>query len=508
MNHQAPLIAILCTAGMASLATAQTIDHLWITRLDTGTHLSGGLLDAQLDAATGDLYLCGISGPSGNTDAVVASLDTDGNLRWRLDYNGPGNWHDQARALALTDTGRLLVTGSTPDWSSRAQTLLLSLDQSTGDILESTIDRFNPGASEAGYDIVALPGGDAMIGGGTNGDGSDVLILRFDEQGTRQWGTTWDGGAWGPYSQDSSEQMHAMADGSVLMMPNAVMADLQPDYYLIKLDPADGSIIWENNYGTRAGEYNHVFVVDDQGDIYVTGTGLDGGDAFMTVKVDGDTGAELWRAYDQLGIDDHARTIAIDNNGGVYIAGDADLDGNESNFNDLIYAVKRNADSGALEWTFQFGETCHGCYDVPSSIRVSPAGEVLLLGSAGSPPYGGATILFRLDAATGSEIARATSTAVTPGEMHFDDQANVYVTTRTFNGTTGQTTMTAWKMGAIGETACPADFDGDGELTLFDFLAFQNAFDAGDPSADFDGDGELTLFDFLAFQNAFDAGCA
>ncbi|MFI4882509.1 MAG: GC-type dockerin domain-anchored protein, partial [Phycisphaerales bacterium JB064] len=47
----------------------------------------------------------------------------------------------------------------------------------------------------------------------------------------------------------------------------------------------------------------------------------------------------------------------------------------------------------------------------------------------------------------------------------------------------------------------------DGELTLFDFLAFQNAFDGGDPSADFDGDGEFTLFDFLAFQNAFDAGC-
>ena len=59
----------------------------------------------------------------------------------------------------------------------------------------------------------------------------------------------------------------------------------------------------------------------------------------------------------------------------------------------------------------------------------------------------------------------------------------------------------------IASDACIADFDGDGELTLFDFLAFQNAFDAGDLTADFDGDGSLTLFDFLAFQNAFDAGC-
>ncbi|MFI4883449.1 MAG: GC-type dockerin domain-anchored protein [Phycisphaerales bacterium JB064] len=54
---------------------------------------------------------------------------------------------------------------------------------------------------------------------------------------------------------------------------------------------------------------------------------------------------------------------------------------------------------------------------------------------------------------------------------------------------------------------CLADIDGDCELTLFDFLAFQNLFDAGSVEADFDGDGSLTLFDFLAFQNAFDRGC-
>ncbi|CAK9074920.1 UDP-N-acetylbacillosamine N-acetyltransferase, partial [Durusdinium trenchii] len=56
--------------------------------------------------------------------------------------------------------------------------------------------------------------------------------------------------------------------------------------------------------------------------------------------------------------------------------------------------------------------------------------------------------------------------------------------------------------------ACRADIDGDGELTIFDFLGYQNLFDAGDLQADFDGDGELTIFDFLAFQNEFDAGHA
>lgn len=54
---------------------------------------------------------------------------------------------------------------------------------------------------------------------------------------------------------------------------------------------------------------------------------------------------------------------------------------------------------------------------------------------------------------------------------------------------------------------CRADLDGDGPLTIFDFLEFGNLFDLADPRADFDGDGEFTIFDFLEFQNQFDAGC-
>lgn len=62
-----------------------------------------------------------------------------------------------------------------------------------------------------------------------------------------------------------------------------------------------------------------------------------------------------------------------------------------------------------------------------------------------------------------------------------------------------------WAAGGL--LACRADLDGDGTLTIFDFLTFQNLFDTGDLRADFDGDGALTIFDFLAFQNEFSMGC-
>ncbi len=55
--------------------------------------------------------------------------------------------------------------------------------------------------------------------------------------------------------------------------------------------------------------------------------------------------------------------------------------------------------------------------------------------------------------------------------------------------------------------SCPPDLDGDGGLTVFDFLEFQNLFDAGDARADFFYDRRLDIFDFLAFFNQFENGC-
>jgi hypothetical protein len=54
---------------------------------------------------------------------------------------------------------------------------------------------------------------------------------------------------------------------------------------------------------------------------------------------------------------------------------------------------------------------------------------------------------------------------------------------------------------------CPPDFNGDGVVNSQDFVAFLNAFVAGDLSADFNGDGVINSQDFVAFLNAFVAGC-
>jgi hypothetical protein len=59
----------------------------------------------------------------------------------------------------------------------------------------------------------------------------------------------------------------------------------------------------------------------------------------------------------------------------------------------------------------------------------------------------------------------------------------------------------------VGEGGCFADCDGDGELTILDFVCYQGLFQSGDPGADCDGNGELNILDFVCFQNEFQQGC-
>ena len=73
--------------------------------------------------------------------------------------------------------------------------------------------------------------------------------------------------------------------------------------------------------------------------------------------------------------------------------------------------------------------------------------------------------------------------------------------------------LTAWSIRAAGRAVaiaqrdCPADCDGDGRLSIRDFVCFQSHFARGDRAADCNGDGKLNINDFICFQQKFKRGC-
>ena len=58
-----------------------------------------------------------------------------------------------------------------------------------------------------------------------------------------------------------------------------------------------------------------------------------------------------------------------------------------------------------------------------------------------------------------------------------------------------------------GAPNCPADFNGDFVVDLFDYLDFVDAFSGGSSAADFNADNVVDFFDYLDFVQAFSGGC-
>lgn len=444
----------LCgAAGVLALGLDGRADLFpeWVSTLPVGSSYSAGF-QGMVTSAAGVSYVVGTEGSSSNSDLVAAAFGPDGTLLWSRSFNGPADWHDQGRGLRLGPGGVLWVTGNTPGPGTYANVLLLAFDAATGSLRESVQHSSGAYTSEHGASVVVDAQGRVFVGGGTVGDGSDGLIVAFDSSGGWLWTRTWDGAAWGPYSQDTVLQVELDPEGHPVVLIHGVMPDLQPDYVVLELDPADGTSLWEATWGTRGGEYPTDMVLDAAGNVYVTGTGIDFRDKYSTIKLQGSDGQLVWQAYDFAGLDNHATALTLDGQGGVYVTGAIDLDGDPyyAYDNDDFYTVKRRTSDGALLWTHSYGLLCQGCYDVPTDVVVDDSGHVFVAGTTSSPPYSSDVITFVLDAATGLEQQRGViASGAGSGVLRFDADYDLYNGGQTYDANSGSKEISVFKYAAL-----------------------------------------------------------
>jgi hypothetical protein len=425
----------------------------WISSFPLGASLSAGLGGLVVDPA-GVSYLTGTGGTSSNTDVVTVAFNPDGTVLWSSVFDGVEAWHDQARGIALGPDGVVWVTGNTPGPLSYANVLLLKYDAATGALLTTVQYSSAEFTSEHGASVATDAAGNVYVGGGTVGDGGDALVLKFDRDGVFQWRRSWDGPAWGPFSQDNVLKVLVGPDGNPLFMLHGVMASNHPDYVVIKYAAANGSTLWEANWGVNGGDFAEDMEVDAVGDVYVTGIGIDFIDKYSTLKLQGSDGELLWQFYDAKGNDHQASGLYLDGQGGVYVTGAEDPEGDHSNFNDNFFTVKRSAATGAFLWSHSYGANCVGCYDVPTDVRADSAGHVFVAGTTSSPPYSSDQITFVLDASTGVELERGVvpggpGQQAGSGPLRFDAAENLYNAGTAYGWDTGLKEMSLVKYASL-----------------------------------------------------------
>jgi hypothetical protein len=241
-------------------------------------------------------------------------------------------------------------------------------------------------------------------------------------------------------------------DGDLVTLIHGVMGSLHPDYVVRKYARASGALLWHSTWGVGGGDYPRDLEIDAQGDVYVTGTGIDSVDKLSTVKLRASDGAPLWQGYDNFDHHNVAIALALDGVGGVYVTGTVDPDGDRSNSNDNFFTVRRDAASGERSWSHHYGASCLYCFDAPADVVADPAGHVFVAGWTSSPPYAADSILLVLDAATGSELDRGIVTGDSPSEgvetgiLGFDADFDLYDGGASTDYDTGQIRMgvTKW----------------------------------------------------------------
>ncbi len=147
--------------------------------------------------------------------------------------------------------------------------------------------------------------------------------------------------------------------------------------------------------------------------------------------------------------------LFLDGVGGVFITGASDPEGNHSNFNDQFFTVKRDAATGAQLWTHVYGETCVGCYDVPSDVRVDPEGNVFVIGRTSSAPFSNdvhpACARYRDRGGKGSRACSSTreSRFRRRVPLRFDAAFNLYDGGKIYNANTGAVDLKVTKWASL-----------------------------------------------------------
>src|SRR6266540_5894544 len=274
---------------------------------------------------SGNVYVTGASFGSG-TDLDYTTIKynaADGTEEWVARYNGPGNYVDAAWAISVDGSGDVYVTGES--FGSGTDYDYATIKYNPADGTEVWVVRYNgPGNFYDGAAALAIDGsGNVYVTGQSFASGTtlDYATIKYNASGTEEWVARYNGPG---NSFDVGTAIAVDGSSNLYVAGESVGSGTDYDYATIKYN-ASGTEEWVARYNGPGNLFDHPFAiaVDGAGNVYVTGQSFGSGTDFdyATVKYNAADGAEEWvTRYNGPGNGaDAARAIAIDGSGNVYV---------------------------------------------------------------------------------------------------------------------------------------------------------------------------------------------
>lgn len=355
-------------------------DALWsIPLLDFSGNGDDWVVDNELDGQ-GYIYISGrVLGDGQGFNFGLAKYSTsDGAPQWHKEYNGPANKDEWLGDIAVDESGNVYMTGECDFTSGLSERLVTVKYDSNGNLIWD--NRWSSQESW-GHAIALDNDGYVYVGGAVrtlNGD-FDVIVVKYDASGgsiVSGFPVTYDNTS----LNDVARDLVVDQDGNIYVTGFSV-SNTGRDYITIKFDE-NGNKLWEARYDgpNHASDHAVEIELDDSGNVYVTGVsiGINTLQDIATIKYDTD-GSELWVArYDgpTHNIESVSYTdfpLVIDKHGNVYIACISYTD--DLRKNDAVVTMYDS--KGNLIWSKSFNSS-YSHVDNAHAIKLDSKGNVII----------------------------------------------------------------------------------------------------------------------------------
>src|SRR5258706_1177932 len=262
----------------------------------------------------------------------------------------------------------------------------------------------------------------------TGNNNDDYVTIKYDAGGNQQWAVRKNGLGNGP---DRPAKIVVDNSGNVYVTGRSFNGS-NDDYFTIKYNPS-GIEQWTKTFDRGHNDRPVDMLFDAaSGSLYVTGRSTNGTNYdYATVKYDL-AGNEIWnKTYDYID-DDRATAMALDGAGNIYVTGETDTVASAIlSYN--ITTIKYNP-SGTLLWSRAYGGSAHGD-DIPNAIVSDNAGNILVAGQTdvdASANVNDDFILLKYDASGTLQWTRTFNGSLNSNDMAlgvaFDNSGNAVVT--------------------------------------------------------------------------------
>lgn len=310
---------------------------------------------------SGNVYVTGMSEaftPQGaQPDYATIKYNSAGIMQWVQRYNGIGNDKDDVRAMVVDETGNVYVTGLSNRFAFPDQDYDFATVKYDRNGVQQWVKRYNRGQDQA--EAIALDSLRNIYVGGVAG--GDLTVIKYNPNGDSLWVRS--------YYSGSSAGFEAMA---VDLAGNVYLAGWDSnefDWLIVKFN-SEGEFRWARTFNGpgNGSDYPKSITIDDSSNVFVTGYVWRNNSAnFATIKYDS-SGVQMWVSYYDNA---SARAISVDKLSNSFVTGVQAQN---------ITTIKYNL-SGVQEWVRNFNGPGNS-YDMPCCIKLDDSANVYITGYA------------------------------------------------------------------------------------------------------------------------------